>query len=128
VNTAIAALEAQLVEVTTKGRRDPVADLDSLVDASDKLDIAVAAARNQQRRLEGARSALAGALVSARTQLAAVSDYIGAHGGGADARTRLAEGQRELLLAENEADPVAALDAARRAQTHARDADALARY
>jgi hypothetical protein len=128
VNTAIAELESELVLVAKKGKRDPVADLDRLVDASDKLDIAVAAARNQQRRLEGARSALAGALVSARTQLAAVSDYIGSHGGGADARTRLAEGQRELLLAENEADPVAALDAARRAQTHARDADALARY
>jgi hypothetical protein len=128
VNTAIASLEAELVAVTAKGKRDPVADLDKVVDASDKLDIAVAAARNQQRRLDGARSALAGALVSARTQLAAVSDYIGSHGGGADARTRLSEGQRELLLAENEADPVAALDAARRAQTHARDADALARY
>jgi hypothetical protein len=128
VNTAIAELEAELVLVAKKGKRDPVADLDRLVDASDRLDIAVAAARNQQRRLEGARSALAGALVSARTQLAAVSDYIGSHGGSAGARTRLAEGQRELLLAENEADPVAALDAARRAQTHARDADALARY
>jgi hypothetical protein len=128
VNTAIAELEAELVVVAKKGKRDPVADLDRLVDASDRLDIAVAAARNQQRRLEGARSALAGALVSARTQLAAVSDYIGSHGGGAGARTRLAEGERELLIAENEADPVAALDAARRAQTHARDADALARY
>jgi hypothetical protein len=128
VNTAIAELESELVLVAKKGKRDPVADLDRLVDASDRLDIAVAAARNQQRRLEGARSALAGALVSARTQLAAVSDYIGSHGGDAGARTRLAEGQRELLLAENEADPVAALDAARRAQTHARDADALARY
>ncbi|HWM34272.1 MAG TPA: hypothetical protein VNR36_08555 [Pseudolysinimonas sp.] len=128
VNSAIAALEAELVAVTAKGKRDPVADLDRLVDATDRLDIAVAAARNQQRRLEGARSALAGALVSARTQLAAVSDYIGTHGGSAGARTRLAEGQRELLLAENESDPVAALDAARRAQTHARDADALARY
>jgi hypothetical protein len=128
VNTAIAALESKLAEVAHPGRRDPVADLDALVDASDKLDIAVAAARNQQRRLDGARSALAGALVSARTQLAAVSDYIGTHGGGADARTRLAEGQRNLLLAENEADPVEALDAARRAQTNARDADALARY
>ena len=128
VNTAIAELESELVLVAKKGKRDPVADLDRLVDASDRLDIAVAAARNQQRRLEGARSALAGALVSARTQLAAVSDYIGSHGGSAGARTRLAEGQRELLLAENEADPVAALDAARRAQTHARDADALARY
>ena len=128
VNTAIGELEAELVLVAKKGKRDPVADLDRLVDASDRLDIAVAAARNQQRRLEGARSALAGALVSARTQLVAVSDYIGSHGGGAGARTRLAEGQRELLIAENEADPVAALDAARRAQTHARDADALARY
>ncbi|MBX3196490.1 MAG: hypothetical protein KF727_15500 [Microbacteriaceae bacterium] len=128
VNDAIAALEGELQAVTAKGKRDPVADLDRLVDASDKLDIAVAAARNQQRRLEGARSALAGALVSARTQLAAVSDYIGSHGGSAGARTRLAQGERELLLAENEADPVAALDAARRAQTHARDADALARY
>lgn len=128
VNVAISALEDRLAAVTAKGRRDPVADLDSLVDASDKLDIAVAAARNQQRRLEGARSALAGALVSARTQLAAVSDYIGAHGAGADARTRLAEGQRNLTIAENEADPVEALDAARRAQTNARDADALARY
>lgn len=128
VNAAIAELEAGLVEVRATGRRDPVADLDRLVDASDRLDIAVAAARNQQRRLDGARSALEGALVSARAQLAAVSDYIGSHGGNAGARTRLAEGQRELLLAENEADPVAALDAARRAQTHARDADALARY
>ena len=128
VNTAIADLEAELVLVAKKGKRDPVADLDRLVDASDRLDIAVATARNQQRRLEGARSALAGALVSARTQLAAVSDYIASHGGGAGALTRLAEGQRELLLAENEADPVTALDAARRAQTHARDADALARY
>jgi hypothetical protein len=128
LNAAIARLESELVAVKAKGKRDPVADLDRLVDASDKLDIAVAAARNQQRRLEGARSALEGALVSARTQLAAVSDYIGTHGGSAGARTRLAEGKRELLLAENESDPVAALDAARRAQTHARDADALARY
>lgn len=128
VNEAIAHMEAELVEVAAGGRRDPVADLDRLVDASDRLDIAVAAARNQQRRLDGAREALDGALVSARTQLAAVSDTIGSRGGSSGARTRLAEGQRELLLAENEADPVAALDAARRAQTHARDADALARY
>jgi hypothetical protein len=128
VNTAIAFTESELADIKKPGRRDPVADLDRLVDASDKLDIAVAAARNQQRRLDGAREALAGALVSARTQLGAVSDYIGSHGGGADARTRLAEGQRNLTIAENEADPVDALDAARRAQTNARDADALARY
>ena len=90
--------------------------------------MSVAAARNQQQRLEGARGALAGALLSARTQIAAARELIGSRRSGVSARARLAEAERQLLLAENEADPVEALDAARRAQTHARDADALARY
>ena len=47
---------------------------------------------------------------------------------GVDARTRLAEAERQLMLAESESDPVEALDAARRSATSARDADALARY
>lgn len=128
VNAAIAALEAELAAVGGSGRRDPVAELDRLVDADDALDVAVSAARNQQRRLDGARGALAGALVSARAQISAVEDYIGSRGGGAGSRTKLAEAKRELLLAENESDPVAALDAARRAQNRARDADDLARY
>ncbi len=130
VNDAIAALQKQLTVVAKPGRRDPAAQLDALVDASDKLDVAVAAAQNQQRRLDGARAALGGAMVSAKSQIAAVTDYIGGHRGGvgADARTRLAEAQRQLMLAQNEADPVNALDIARRAQTDARDADALARY
>lgn len=130
VNAAIAALQGELGAAAASGRVDPAARLDRLVDASDKLDIAVASAQNQQRRLDGARSALGGALVSARSQIAAVTDYIDGHRGGvgAQARTRLAEAQRQLMLAQNEADPVAALDIARRAQTDARDADALARY
>ena len=130
VNAAIAALQEELSAAAKPGRRDPATQLDRLVDASDRLDVAVAAARNQQRRLDGALSALSGALVSATSQIAAVTDYIGGHRGGvgADARTRLAEAQRQLMLAHNEADPVAALDIARRAQTNARDADALARY
>lgn len=128
VNDAIGGLEKQLATVTTTGRRDPVAELDRLVDAGDALDVAVAAARNQQRRFDGARGALDGALLSARTQISAVEDYIASHGGGAGSRSKLAEAKRELLLAENEADPVAALDAARRAQNRARDADDLARY
>jgi hypothetical protein len=128
VNDAIAGLEGELAAVGGAGRRDPVAELDRLVDAGDALDVAVSAARNQQRRLDGARGALAGALVSARTQISAVEDYIGSHGGGAGSRAKLAEAKRELVLAENESDPVAALDAARRAQNRARDADDLARY
>jgi len=130
VNDAIAALQKQLTAVAKPGRRDPAAQLDALVDASDALDVAVAAAQNQQRRLDGARAALGGAMVSAKSQIAAVTDYIDGHRGGvgADARTRLAEAQRQLMLAQNESDPVNALDIARRAQTDARDADALARY
>jgi hypothetical protein len=128
VNDAIAALEGELAAVGGTGRRDPVAELDRLVDADDALDVAVSAARNQQRRLDGARGALAGALVSARAQISSVEDFIGSRGGGAGSRTKLAEAKRELLVAENESDPVAALDAARRAQNRARDADDLARY
>lgn len=128
VNDAIGGLEGELAAVGGSGRRDPVAELDRLVDAGDALDVAVSAARNQQRRLDGARGALAGALVSARTQISSVEDYIGSHGGGAGSRTKLAEAKRELVVAENESDPVAALDAARRAQNRARDADDLARY
>ncbi len=130
VNDAIDALRRQLSVVAKAGRRDPAAQLDALVDASDHLDVAVAAAQNQQRRLDGARAAFGGAIVSAKSQIAAVTDYIDGHRGGvgADARTRLAEAQRQLMLAQNESDPVNALDIARRAQTDARDADALARY
>lgn len=130
VNDAIAALQKQLTVAAKPGRSDPAARLDALVDASDALDVVVAAAQNQQRRLDGARAALGGAMVSAKSQIAAVTDYIDGHRGGvgADARTRLAEAQRQLMLAQNESDPVNALDIARRAQTDARDADALARY
>jgi hypothetical protein len=128
VNTAIAALESELAAIGGSGKRDPVAELDRLVDADDALDVAVSAARNQQRRLDGARGALDGALVSARAQISSVEDYIGSRGGGAGSRAKLAEAKRELVIAENESDPVAALDAARRAQNRARDADDLARY
>lgn len=128
VNDAIAALEGELAAIGSSGKRDPVTELDRLVDADDALDVAMSAAHNQQRRLDGARGALAGALVSARAQISSVEDFIGSRGGGAGSRTKLAEAKRELVVAENESDPVAALDAARRAQNRARDADDLARY
>ena len=109
---------------------DPVADLNRLRDANATLDTAMASARNQQRRLDGARTALIGALVAARSQISATSDFIDTRRGaiGSEARTRLAEARRLLTLAEAEADPVTALDTARRSATFSRDADALARY
>lgn len=109
---------------------DPLVELERLRQANATLDASLASARNQQRRLDGARTALAGALVQARSQLTATGDYIaGRRGGvGAAARTRIAEAERLLMLAEAESDPVDALDLARSSATHSRDADALARY
>jgi chromosome segregation ATPase len=106
----------------------PIAELDRLGDAVAELDAALATARNQAQRLEHARAAYAGTLVSARSQISEARRYIGSRGGGVDARTRLAEAERQLMLAEAATDPVEALDTIRRAVTHARDADALARF
>jgi chromosome segregation ATPase len=124
---AIAGVEAILSAKST-GPADPVAALDGLGDAIAALDTALASARNQAERLEHARAAYAGTLVSVTSQISAAHDYIGRYGGGVDARTRLAEAERQLVIAKAEADPVDALDAVRRSVTLARDADALARY
>ncbi len=121
---AIADVE-QALKVESK---DPVADLDRIGDAVAGLDLALASARNQAQRLEHARRAYQGTLVSARTQIQTARDFIAGHGSGVDARTRLAEAERQLALAEVTADPVEALDTIRRAVTHAQDSDALARY
>src|SRR5262249_6482213 len=71
--------------------KDPIAVLDRIDDASDRLDTALAGARNQEQRLAHARDALAGALVSARSQIGEAKSVIG--GAGVEARTRLAEAE-----------------------------------
>ncbi len=124
---AIAGLEAILAE-KQRSPIDPTAELDRLGDAVNVLDLALASARNQADRLSHAKAAYEGTLVSVKSQISAAHDYIGRYGGGVDARTRLAEAERQLTIAEAEADPVDALDAVRRSVTLARDADALARY
>jgi DNA repair exonuclease SbcCD ATPase subunit len=121
---AMAAVEAALAG----GAADPVTELDRIGTAVAQLDLALASARNQASRLAHARAAYEGTLVSATSQIAAVRDYIGSHGAGVGARTRLAEAERQYELARAATDPVEALDTIRRAVTHARDADALARY
>jgi hypothetical protein len=127
---AMADVESARSAVTGAARRDPVAGLDTLAAAVASLDTALAVARNQAQRLDHARAALVGTLVSARSQIASLRELVSARGRsvGAEARTRLSEAERQLSLAEAEADPVEALDAARRAVTLARDGDALAHY
>lgn len=131
VGHALTAVDRVLAALAGPSRRtDPVAELEQLREANAALDAAMASARNQQRRLAAARTALAGALVAARSQIATTADFIDTRRGaiGSEARTRLAEARRLLMLAEAEADPVTALDTARRSATYSRDADALARY
>lgn len=109
---------------------DPFADRDRLRAARDRLEVARAAARNAQGRLDGARGALGGAIAIAESQARVARAAIERGGAriGADARTRLAEAERQLRIARQEPDPVAALDAARRAASRASDAEALAAY
>ncbi|WP_395245776.1 hypothetical protein ACGGZK_08205 [Agromyces sp. MMS24-K17] len=124
---AIAAGSAALVE-EAPGPARPTARLARVTALADRLGTARAEARRAGGRLDGARSALGGAISVAEHALEAAADAI-AHGRpGADARTRFAEAERQLRLARQEPDPVAALDAARRAAARAADAEALARY
>jgi hypothetical protein len=131
-----AALGAAIGEASvTLGARgelsgDPVTDRDRLRATRDRLEVARAAARASQQRLDGARGALAGALAIAESQLVVARAAVdrGGRRVGADARTRLAEAERQLVMARQEPDPVAALDAARRSAARANDAEALAHY
>lgn len=131
IGEAVAALRVVLdAEDAHTGLRTPLAAIDRIRAADERLDDALASARSQQQRVDNAREALAGALFSAQSHLATARDVIEANRQrvGADARTRLAESERQLALAEAESDPIAALDIARRASRVAQDADALARY
>ncbi|MCS5497489.1 hypothetical protein NY547_09590 [Cnuibacter physcomitrellae] len=109
---------------------DPVRTTDVIATATTALDAALAVARSASQRIEAARDALAGAQRIAESHIATAAASIDGSRGrvGVDARTRLAEARRQLDISRDEADPVAALDAARRAATAATDADALAVY
>jgi hypothetical protein len=109
---------------------DPPAVLRRLTEAASALDAALATARAETVRDERARVALDGALLAARSAVAAASDFLTTRRGavGSEARTRLAEAQRHLDLATGQAahDPVAALARARQADALARAAQRLA--
>ncbi|MGX5697665.1 hypothetical protein ACWKWP_15820 [Agromyces soli] len=109
---------------------DPFARLDQVRAARDRLEAARAEARTSQSRLDGARAALGGAIAIAESQIGVARSLIerGRGAVGATARTRLAEAERQLVVARQEPDPVAALDAARRATARAADAEALAMW
>lgn len=92
----------------------------------DRLDLALGDARTATQRMHGARTALPGTIAVAERAVTRAAESV--TGAGADARVRLSAAQDELAKTRQLADPVEALDAARRAIRDAEDAEALAAY
>ncbi|MEU2548885.1 TPM domain-containing protein [Streptomyces roseolus] len=124
------AVAAEVRRAVEAGRYDPLDALRRVEEADAALDGALAGARERESGDARARTLLEQALLTARAELGAASDYVQTHRGavGSEARTRLAEAQRRLegarALAAGE--PQAALAEAQRADALARRAQELA--
>ncbi len=122
------ALHAELASIEADAARRPSRTVDQIARLRDRLDLALGDARTAQQRLRGARTALPGTIAAARAAIAQAEASVVHARTSADARARLISSQRELAAARQAQDPVAALDAARRALRDAEDAKALADY
>ncbi|MBP2215898.1 TPM domain-containing protein [Arthrobacter sp. CAN_C5] len=122
----VASAEAALNTVrneSSANRVDPVSLLQRTEAAHAQLDAALGGIKNQTEQTQRAREALQHAIMAAQSRISGTSDYIRARRGGvgSEARTRLAEAERNLDYAVQiqSDDPVAAL-------SHAQQATALA--
>ncbi|WAJ35130.1 TPM domain-containing protein [Arthrobacter sp. FX8] len=129
----VAAVEAALAQVKTEiqgGKIDPIATLQRVETAHQSLDQALTGIRDQQEQARRAQASLQQTIMSAQAQISATSDYITARRGGVgtEARTRLAESQRNLdyALSIARTDPVTALTYAQQAHALAAQAAQLA--
>ncbi|MEU1971765.1 hypothetical protein ABZ477_08910 [Microbacterium sp. NPDC019599] len=127
LSSEIQGVTAQLDALQADAARRPTHTVDRIARLRDRLDLALGDARTAQQRLRGARTALPGTLAAARGAIAQAEAAI-VHAPAPSARLRLLSAQRELAEARQAPDPVAALDAARRAMREAEDAKALADY
>ncbi|MDQ0663691.1 putative nucleic acid-binding Zn-ribbon protein [Arthrobacter ulcerisalmonis] len=129
----VAAVEAALAQVKSEiqgGKIDPIATLQRVETAHQSLDQALTGIRDQQDQARRAQASLQQTIMSAQAQISATSDYITARRGGVgtEARTRLAESQRNLdyALSIARTDPVTALTYAQQAHALAAQAAQLA--
>ncbi|MHC6230368.1 TPM domain-containing protein [Arthrobacter sp. MMS24-T111] len=129
----VAAVEAALAQVKNEiqaGKIDPAATLQRVESAHQTLDQALTGIRDQQEQARRAQASLQQTIMSAQAQISATSDYITARRGGVgtEARTRLAESQRNLdyALSIARTDPVTALTYAQQAHALAAQAAQLA--
>lgn len=128
----VAEAERALAEASGGGtRRNPVAAVVALSALEQRVDTALGPARHAAQRRQRAEAALPRTLSGARSQVAAVNDYIRTRRGGvgSDARTRAAEAERRLAVAEQFAasDPEQALAEAQAASSLAASALNFAR-
>ena len=130
------AVQAQMVATQVRtamagGPVDPLEALRALEESSSRLDQALSGAREEQVREQRARAALEQAVLTARSSIAAASDFITTNRGGvgSTARTRVAEAQRHLqrALALAGTDAASALAEAQQADSMASQAYAEAR-
>jgi hypothetical protein len=129
----VARVEAALAQVKTEiqgGKIDPIATLERVEAAHQSLDQSLTGIRDQQEQARRAQASLQQTIMSAQAQISATSDYITARRGGVgtEARTRLAEAQRNLdyALSISRNDPVTALTYAQQAHALAAQAAQLA--
>ncbi|CAN7447818.1 TPM domain-containing protein [Arthrobacter sp. LjRoot14] len=129
----VAGVEAALAQVKAEiqgGKIDPIATLERVEAAHQSLDQSLTGIRDQQEQARRAQASLQQTIMSAQAQISATSDYITARRGGVgtEARTRLAEAQRNLdyALSISRNDPVTALTYAQQAHALAAQAAQLA--
>ena len=129
----VAGVEAALTQVKTEiqgGKIDPIATLSRVESAHQALDQSLSGIRDQQEQARRAQASLQQTIMAAQAQISATSDYITARRGGVgtEARTRLAEAQRNLdyALSISRNDPVTALTYAQQAHSLAAQAAQLA--
>lgn len=122
---------SQVQQQLQAGKIDPIAALQRVEAARQGLDRVLSGIRNQQDQARRAGQALQQAIMSAQARISAASDYIAARRGGVgpEARTRLAEAQRNLdtALSTQQTTPESSLNAAQLAGTLASRAAELAR-
>ncbi|MCU1437078.1 MAG: hypothetical protein JWP66_165, partial [Naasia sp.] len=130
IEAAVVELERALAALPAPGgRREPVRSLSAIRAANAALDDAVAERVERAERRERLRSRLVTAIDDAERQLSAARELIADYRApiGPDARTRLAEAERELVAMTQERAPEQAIARARRAASLAADAAAFAR-
>lgn len=123
------ALESVRNEMAA-GKYGPLSCLRRIEEANLQLDEALAGVRDKEEQDRRSRSALQQAVMSARSQISGTSDYIAARRGGvgSEARTRLAEAQRNLdhALSISQDEPSTALSYAHQANVLAGQAAKIA--